>query len=90
VFDELSSSFVPMIPSAPTQRAGKADYVLKSRRKHRWSPRDATVPYIPGMSMLLLVVVVMMVVIVVDGRMFVAHRLTSRSQAFPSASIRRR
>jgi hypothetical protein len=47
MFDE-ATSFVPLIPSAPTERATKGEFVLKARRKHRWSARGDTTPYIPG------------------------------------------
>jgi hypothetical protein len=48
MFDD-ASSFVAMIPNAPSERVGRAAFVQGARRKHRWSPRDENKAFIPGM-----------------------------------------
>lgn len=48
MFSEDASSFVPLIPSAPHEATAKAAHVSRGRRKHRWSARGETKPYIPG------------------------------------------
>jgi hypothetical protein len=49
MFDD-ASSFVAMIPNAPSERVGRAAFVPGARRKHRWSPRDENRAFIPGES----------------------------------------